>query len=229
MSESLGTDLAVAFPVARVLEAVAGVVADYPPAALFALADEGYNALFEVTVACIISVRTLEEDTFAVSRRLFARARTPAAIRALADDELLALLFGSTFPEPKAAQIKAIAARAETEFGGALPADYDTLLSLPGVGPKCAALALGVSTGASPHTPVDVHVHRVTNRWRLVATKTPEKTMAALDARLEPAQRVRINRLLVPFGKHLCTAALPACSSCPVALDCARVGVGRHR
>ncbi|MBC8143042.1 MAG: endonuclease III, partial [Armatimonadetes bacterium] len=188
--------------IAPALDEVEAAVQPYAPAALFTLATEGYQTLFEILIACIVSVRTLEEDTLAVSRRLFSIARTPADIAALADDELIALLEGSTFPKPKVQQIKGIAERAEREFNGVLPADYDALLSFHGVGAKCASLALGVATGETPHTPVDTHVHRVVNRWGVVDTKTPEKTMITLDAVLTESDRVRINRLLVPFGKH---------------------------
>lgn len=213
------------------MDAVREAVKPYPSAALFELAKEGYGSLFEILIACIISVRTLEEDTLAVSRRLFAVARTPAELRALSDEELLALLNGSTFHEPKVRQLKGIAERAECDFAGILPADYETLLTLHGVGPKCASLALGVSTGETPHTPVDTHVHRVTNRWGVVATKTPEKTMDALDTVLRPAERIEINRLLVPFGKYVCTGGTlpPRCSVCPLQAICSRVGVTKSR
>ncbi|MBC8134269.1 MAG: endonuclease III [Fibrella sp.] len=217
--------------IAPALESVRDAVESYPSAALFELHREGYQSLFEILLACIISVRTLEKDTLAVSRRLFAVARTPAELSALSDDELLPLLEGSTFPEPKVGQLKGIAEYAERDFAGALPADYDTLLRLHGVGPKCASLAIGVATGETPHTPVDTHVHRVANRWGIVATKTPEKTMDALDAVLQPAERIEINRLLVPFGKYICTGGTlpPRCSTCPLREVCDRVGVTRSR
>ncbi len=217
--------------IAPALDSVRAAVTPYPPAALFQLAGEGYSSLFEVLVACVVSVRTLEENTLAVSRRLFAGARTPAAVAALGDDELLTLLSGTTFPELKVSQIKGIAGRALADHAGGLPADYETLLALPGVGPKCASLALGVSTGATPHTPVDTHVHRVANRWGVVATMNPEKTMVALDTILSPAERIAINRLLVPFGKYICTGGTlpPRCSICPLSSVCDRVGVVKNR
>jgi endonuclease-3 len=96
------------------------------------------------------------------------------------------------------------------------------------VGPKCAHLALGVATGA-PFISVDVHVHRVTNRWGYVAAPTPEKTLGALERALPRRWWVEINRRLVPFGKHVCTGTRPRCSTCPVLDMCARVGVTSHR
>ena len=76
---------------------------------------------------------------------------------------------------------------------------------------------------------MDVHVHRVTNRWGYVATKTPEKTMAELHAKLPKHFRVEINALLVPFGKHVCTGDRPKCSECPLLEMCRQVGVTDHR
>ena len=128
----------------------------------------------------------------------------------------------------KARQIHAIARRVVDELGGALPASYDVLTSFDGVGPKCANLALGVACGER-RISVDVHVQRVTNRWGYVATKTPEKTMAALTEKLPQRYWVEINRLLVPFGKHLCTNLRPKCSTCPLLEMCEQVGVQNPR
>jgi endonuclease-3 len=85
-----------------------------------------------------------------------------------------------------------------------------------------------VACGASKIS-VDIHVHRVTNRWGYVRTRTPEQTTAALEATLPRRYWIEINRLLVPFGKHICTGALPKCSVCPVLVYCRQVGVRAHR
>jgi endonuclease III len=76
---------------------------------------------------------------------------------------------------------------------------------------------------------VDIHVHRVTNRWGYVREPTPERTMAALARALSRRYWIEINALLVPFGKHICTGRLPKCSTCPVLEYCAQVGVTAHR
>ena len=202
-------------------------------AAMFALRDggdghPGYGTVFQQLVACILSIRTRDETSLPVARRLFARAATPAAVAALTADEIAGLIAESTFAEAKAAQIRAIAERTVAEHGGELPADVGVLTSFRGVGPKCANLALGVATGAAGIA-VDVHVHRVTNRWGYVATRTPEATMTALEGVLPRGYWVEINRLLVPFGKHVCTGVRPRCSSCPVLEYCRQVGVTEHR
>ena len=195
---------------------------------MFELAEEGFDSAFEQLVACIISIRTFDEITLPTARRLFARARTPLAVSQLTVNEIEALIRGSSFHERKAPQIKAIAQRVVDEYDGTLPCDREVLLSFAGVGPKCANLALGIACG-EPFISVDVHVHRVTNRWGYVSASTPERTMAALEAKLPRRYWIEINRLLVPFGKHICTGQLPHCSTCPILDMCQQVGVTAQR
>lgn len=216
------------FNLDTVLSRVSEAVAPFPKAAMFELAERSYNSLFEQLISCIISIRTLDEVSLPVSERLFAIARTAGELAQLTPDELIPLLHGTTYPEQKAYTMLGIANRAVAEFGGALPADYETLISLKGVGPKCANLALGVATGQAAIS-VDIHVHRVVNRWGLVQTTQPEKTLKLLEKLVPQPQWIEINRLLMPFGKHICTGTLPRCSTCPVLAWCEQVGVDRHR
>jgi endonuclease-3 len=195
---------------------------------MFALAEEGHATLFEQLVACILSIRTRDEVSLVAARRLFAAAPEPAAIARLPVSRIDRLIGDSSFHEAKAAQIREIARRTLHDYGGVLPCDADLVRSFRGVGPKCAHLALGIACGER-RISVDVHVHRVTNRWGYVASRSPEQTMAELERRLPDRYWVEINALLVPFGKHVCTGALPKCSTCPVLDMCEQVGVERHR
>jgi len=203
-------------------------VRPYPKAALFELYAEGHTSVFEILVACIISIRTRDETTLPVARQLFARARTPAEMSKLSPEEIDELIGECNYHEPKSKQIHEIARRAVAEHGGTLPCEQEVLLSFRGVGPKCANLALGIACNL-PLIGVDVHVHRVTNRWGLVRAPTPEKTMAALQEKLPQPYWVEINALLVPFGKHVCTGTAPKCSTCPLLDMCQQVGVTSHR
>jgi endonuclease-3 len=215
------------FDVDAVIDLVREAVAPYPPAAMFQLADEGYASAFEQLVACVISIRTLDEVSLVVARRLFAVAREPAELAALSVAEIGRLIAESTFAESKAASIQALARRAHEVFGDTLPCDAALFQSFAGVGPKCANLAAGIACGER-RISVDVHVHRVTNRWGYISGKTPEQTMVALEAVLPEKYWIEINRLLVPFGKHVCKA-VPRCSTCPVVAYCRQVGVTNHR
>ncbi|CAH0136299.1 Endonuclease III [Massilia sp. Bi118] len=216
------------FDIDIALERIEQAVQPWPKAALFQLAEEGHTSVFEQLLACMISIRTYDEVTLPVSRKLFARARTPAEVARLSWEELDALISPSTFHERKANQILAIAREVEEKSGGILPGDRDLLLSFAGVGPKCANLVLGVACG-TPVISVDIHVHRVTGRWGYIAASTPEKTLVALEKKLPEQYWIAINRLLVPFGKHICTGTRPHCSTCPVLDMCQQVGVTEHR
>jgi endonuclease-3 len=215
------------FDIAMAIRRIRTAVRPWPKAALFELAENGFTSTFEQLVACIISIRTYDEVTLPVSRKLFERARTPAEMIKLPYDELDAIIRPSTFHERKASHILAIAARAVGEFGGSLPCDREVLMSFAGVGPKCANLALGIACDET-FISVDVHVHRVTNRWGYVASSNPQKTMIALEASLPRRYWIEINRLLVPFGKHICKGTVPHCSTCPVLDMCQQVGVKAH-
>ena len=215
-------------PIPEIFRRIRKAIAAFPKAAMFELADDGFTSAFEQLVACIISIRTRDEVMVVAARQLFAVARTPQQILDLGAGELDRIITSSTFHEAKARQIIGIARILVDEHGGELPCDRETMLALNGVGPKCANLVLGIACDEK-RIGVDIHVHRVTNRWGYVSTTTPEKTMLALEAKLPRRYWVEINRLLVPFGKHICTGTLPKCSTCPVLEYCAQVGVDRHR
>jgi endonuclease-3 len=216
------------FDVTTALRRIRVAVEPFAKAAMFELADEGFGSAFEQLLACIISIRSRDEAMIRMARELFARARTPAEILALGVEAVDMIIHASSFHERKAQQIVQIARELVERHDGVLPCDRELLLSLPGVGPKCAGLVLGIACGQE-WIGVDIHVHRVTNRWGYVAAATPEKTMEQLEAKLPRRYWVEINELLVPFGKHVCTGQLPKCSTCPVLDMCRQVGVTTHR
>lgn len=216
------------FDIEAVIRQVEQAVAPHPKAAMFELADDGFTTPFEQLVACIISIRTKDEVSLVAARRLFKQARTPAEMLRLSPADIDQLIRPSTFHERKAPQILAIAEQLVEAHDGSLPCDRELMLSFSGVGPKCANLALGIACGQSVIS-VDVHVHRITNRWGYVQTNNPEQTLAALEEKLPHQYWVTINRLLVPFGKHICTGRAPRCSTCPVLKMCRQVGVTSHR
>ena len=216
------------FDIDEAMRRLREAVKPFRKAALFELYDDGFQSPFEQLLACLISIRTRDEDTIPIARRLFARARTPEAVSALTVTELTELLDGSTFREAKAPQILELSRRVVAEHGGNLPCDLEKLLAFRGVGIKCANLVLGIACG-QPKIGVDIHVHRITNRWGYVATSTPEKTTVTLENKLPEDYWVEINALLVPFGKHVCTGTAPRCSTCPLLEMCAQVGVTSHR
>ncbi len=203
-------------------------VAGLPKAAMFDLRDRGFSSPFEQLVGSLISARTRDETTMEVCLRLFAEARTPSAMAGLGEAGLARLLHGASFPEPKARDLVELSRRISEEHGGDVPGTLEGLTEFRGVGPKIAALTLAVGFGKAAIA-VDIHVHRIVNRWGYVEGSTPEKTAAALAEKLPERYWIEINERLVPFGKSVCTGARPRCSTCALLSMCRQVGVTSHR
>ena len=216
------------FDIDVAMERVREAVRAFPRAMLFQLYQEGHTSAFEMLVACLISVRTRDEASLAMARQLFGKARTPAEMAALDINDIDALISKSAFHLVKSEQINTIARLIVEENDGELPCSFELMTSYPGIGPKCANLALGIACG-QPRIGVDIHVHRITNRWGYVHTSTPEATLAALESKLPQRYWLDINALLVPFGKNICTPLSPRCSICPLLDMCEQHGVVTSR
>jgi endonuclease-3 len=218
----------VPFDIHEVFRRLRIMLADRPKAAMFDLRDRGHGSPFEQLVASLISARTRDEVTTGVCLRLFARARRPEELVRIDEPELVRLLHGATFPEPKARDILALSRRILEDHGGRVPDTMEGLTAFRGVGPKIAALTLGVAFD-QPAIAVDIHVHRVTNRWGYIAAPTPERSMEALKKVLPRRYWIEINERLVPFGKFICTGERPHCSTCLLLDMCRQVGVTATR
>ena len=183
---------------------------------------------FHVLIATILSLRTKDTLTAVVAPRLFAVADTPAALMALGEEHIAELIYPVGFYRMKARSIIQICCILLEAYGGEVPADLDQLLALPGVGRKTANLVLGAGFGL-PAICVDIHVHRICNRWGYVQTRDPDATEMVLRGQLPAGYWLSINRLLVTLGQQICHPTSPRCSQCPVAPFCGRVGVQRSR
>lgn len=217
-----------AFNLEEALEKIGKEVSIYPKAAMFELSEKGFDSTFEQLIACMISIRTRDEVTLKVAYNLFKKVRTPEEFIKLGQVELDKLIQGSTYHEQKSYRMIEISEIIINQHQGQLPCSQEVLLSLPGIGPKCANLVLGVACN-QPFISVDIHVHRVTNRWGYINQKTPEATLKELEKKVPEKLWIDINRVLMPFGKHICTGTLPKCSTCPVLDMCEQVGVTEHR
>lgn len=179
---------------------------------------------FKVLVATILSARTKDETTALAVHRLFARIDTAAELESLSEDEISKLIYPVGFYHAKARHLKELPAVLREKFGGEVPKEIDDMLLLPGVGRKTANLVRAVAFQL-PAICVDVHVHRICNRWGYIATKTPFDSEMALRAKLPEKYWLNINSFVVAFGQNLCTPRKPRCEDCPIARYCERIGV----
>lgn len=207
---------------------IESAIESFPKAMLFELVDLGFETPFQQLCACVISIRTMDEVSRDASLSLLRHAPTPAQVMSLSEGQIADLIKPVTFYRQKAKTLKKIAEDVLVRFDGHLPCEEEALLSLKGVGPKCANLVLGIAC-KKPFIGVDIHVHRVTNRWGYVIAKTPNQTLEQLQRKLPEEYWIDLNRLLVPFGKHICTGRRPKCSTCPVLEMCLQVDVVNPR
>jgi endonuclease-3 len=193
--------------------------------------DKGTSAAwdpFQILMATILSLRTKDTLTAQVAPRLFDLADNPYDMVRHAPEEIEQVIYPVGFYRNKARSILAISQELINDYYGRVPDDLEELLKLPGVGRKTANLVVTIGYN-KPGICVDTHVHRITNRWGYVQTKTPEQTEFALREKLPAEYWIEINGLLVSMGQNLCTPTSPWCTKCPVTAYCDRTGLTRSR
>jgi len=183
---------------------------------------------FKVLISCILSLRTQDRTTGAASERLFNLAPDVKTMSRLSVKTIEKTIYPVGFYKVKAGRIKELCNVLIKEYHAKVPDDLDELLKLKGVGRKIANLVITLGY-QKPGICVDTHVHRITNRWGYVKTKTPEQTEFALRGKLPPKYWPEINGLLVAFGQGICRPISPLCSKCDINRYCEKAGVTAHR
>jgi len=186
------------------------------------------NDPFAVLVSCIISLRTRDEVTELASARLFTLAKLPAELLELSNAKIEKAIYPAAFYRNKTKSLKELCQVLVKEYFGKVPDKLEELLKLKGVGRKTANLTLILGHN-KPGICVDIHVHRISNRWGYVKTKSPDETEMVLREILPKRFWKGFNDLLVSFGQNLCKPVSPFCSSCPIEDQCPKIGVNRFR
>jgi endonuclease-3 len=196
-----------------------------PPVSAMA---EGKADPFKILISTIISARTKDEVTGPAAEKLFALADSPGEMSNLSEKKIETAIFPAGFYHTKAKAIRKASKELIERFGSRVPDTIDELLTLPGVGRKTANLVMTLAHNKAGIC-VDTHVHRITNRWGYVKTKTPHETEQALREKLPKKHWIAINTILVMHGQNICKPISPLCSRCPVFKYCARIGVTTSR
>ena len=213
--------------ISRIVTTLTRTSRRWSPTAVGIVAKESRDP-FRVLISCLISLRTKDEVTGEASARLFRLAGTPRTMVDLPAATIARTIYPAGFYRTKAATIREICRTLLDRHDGKVPDTMDDLLALKGVGRKTANLVLTIGFG-KPGICVDTHVHRISNRLGIVATKTPEQSEFALRQALPPRYWIPYNDLLVTFGQNVCKPISPHCSACPVRRLCPQLGVGIHR
>lgn len=183
---------------------------------------------FKILISTIISARTKDEVTGPATERLFALADSPGKMLKLTEEKIEQAIFPAGFYHTKAKAIWKASTELVERFGSRVPDTIDDLLTLPGVGRKTANLVVTLAHNKAGIC-VDTHVHRITNRWGYVKTKTPLETEQALRAKLPKKHWIAINTILVMHGQNICKPISPFCSRCPISKYCDRIGITKSR
>lgn len=170
---------------------------------------------YKVLVRTILSQRTRDENTDQATEALF---NVYPDIYAVADgsiEEIEKLVKPAGFYRVKSARIKEVSRILIDQYGAEVPNDMKELLKLPGVGRKTANCVF-VFAFQEAAIPVDTHVHRISNRWGLANTKTPEQTEEVLMEKVPKELWIELNDLMVQFGQTICRPIGPQCDQCPL-------------
>ena len=211
-----------------VIRTVKREIARWPEPVVGVVARQSSHDPFLILISCLLSLRTKDKTTGEASERLFALASTPAMMRSLSPAVIEKAIYPVGFYRTKAKQIQQICSQLLERYDDHVPDTLDELQTLPGVGRKTANLVVTVGY-RKPGICVDIHVHRISNRWGYVTTKSPDETEQALRKKLPHKYWIIFNDLLVPYGQHICQPVSPLCSQCPLIGYCDRVGVKHSR
>ncbi len=214
------------FPIDRVLTKVKKVVRNFRTPSVTVISKK--NDPFAVLVSCIISLRTRDEVTESASIRLFKLAKSPDQLIKLSNKKIEKAIYPAAFFRNKAQSLKELCKVLVDNYGGQVPDKLEELLKLKGVGRKTANLTMILGYN-KPGICVDIHVHRISNRWGYVETKTPDETESKLREKLPRKHWKVYNDLLVSFGQNICKPVSPFCGSCDIADLCPKIGVTTKR
>ena len=174
---------------------------------------------YKILIGTILSARTRDETTTNVIKMLFSKFKNPEELSRANLKEIKELIQKIGFYNVKAARIKEVSKILVEKYNSKVPPNLEDLLSFPGVGRKTANCVL-VYGFRKPAIPVDVHVHRISNRIGIVNTKKPEETEIVLQKSIDRKHWIAVNETFVVFGQNICLPIKPKCNVCRLTKLC---------
>ena len=174
---------------------------------------------FSILIGTILSARTKDENTTKVVKVLFSKYKNANALANAKVKDVEKIIKSIGFYHVKSKRIIEVAKIIDSQYKGKVPDDLESLVKLPGVGRKTANCVL-VYAYEKPAIPVDIHVHRISNRLGLVETKTPEDTEQELMKIIPKKFWIEINDTFVMYGQNICKPISPMCDVCKIKKKC---------
>ena len=174
---------------------------------------------FSILIGTILSARTKDESTTKVVKILFSKYKNSKELSNAKLKDVENIIKSIGFYHVKAKRIIEVSKIINSKYDGIVPDELEKLVDLPGVGRKTANCVL-VYAFDKPAIPVDIHVHRISNRLGLVKTKTPEETEFELMKKIPKKFWLEINDTFVMYGQNICKPVSPMCDVCKIKKDC---------
>jgi len=205
----------------KILHGMISTMNSVKPPRMTALQElhEAETGNFSILIGTILSARTKDETTAKAVKRLFSKYKTPKELANAKVKDVEKIIKPVGFYHVKSKRIIEVAKIIDSQFKGIVPDDLETLVKLPGVGRKTANCVL-VYAFEKPAIPVDIHVHRISNRLGLVETKTPENTEQELMKKIPKKYWIDINDTFVMYGQNICKPISPMCNVCKIKRNC---------
>jgi endonuclease-3 len=205
----------------RILTGMTNTMNAVKPPRITALRDlhNAETGPFSILIGTILSARTKDETTTKAVKALFLKYKNPEDLANAKIKDVEKIIRSIGFFHVKSKRIVEVAKIIHQKYKDKVPEDLDTLVQLPGVGRKTANCVL-VYAFEKPAIPVDIHVHRISNRLGLVNTKNPEETEQELMKKIDKKYWIDINDTFVMYGQNICKPISPMCDVCKIKKSC---------
>ena len=205
----------------KILHGMTSTMNSVKPPRMTALRElhEAETGNFSILIGTILSARTKDETTAKAVKLLFSKYKTPKELANAKLKDIEKIIKSIGFYHVKSKRIIEVSKIIDLKYKGIVPDNLDELIQLPGVGRKTANCVL-VYAFDKPAIPVDIHVHRISNRLGLVNTKSPEETELALMKKIPKKYWIEINDTFVMYGQNICKPISPMCNVCKIKTNC---------
>ena len=172
-----------------------------------------YNNAFQLLISTILSAQCTDARVNIVTKSLFKKYKRPEDYLKVSHEELEKDIFSTGFYRQKAKSIKKCCSMLIEKYDGKVPEDFDSLVTLPGVGRKTASVVAGNAFGI-PAIAVDTHVIRLSNLLGFIDSDNPEKIEERLKKILPEKDWINSSHWFATHGRLVCIARKPKCRIC---------------
>ena len=174
-----------------------------------------YSDPYTLLVAVVLSAQCTDARVNIVTKELYKKAKTPAAMVKLGVEKITDIIKPCGLSTTKGKNIYSLSKILVDEYGGEVPRTFEELEALPGVGHKTASVMM-IHAFKVPAFPVDTHIHRLAKRWGLSDGSSVEQTEKDLKKIFPESEWEKRHLQIILFGRTYCKALGHKPESCPI-------------